>query len=226
MRVGMLICLLAALAALAAAQFEYYMPIFYYLPHTVYVGHARLGEAVYTYGSALEVVNVQSIPITFHGLNPGMEASPWLPNGTGIEYSYTRATALFNITNVNPHTDVEWYIYLLHSPDIWEGNPIPIIYDVSVIQSPDRWVRNPVSTVYGLSVAVKSGGGPVLNVSCLKALGNGFYNYTCPSSPRARMDYVMAYYAVAYSDVYIYKLVLVGTNFTGGITASGPSTMR
>jgi len=30
------------------------------------------------------------------------------------------------------------------------------------------------------------------------------------------------YYAAAYSDVYIYKFVLVGTNFTGGITASGP----
>jgi hypothetical protein len=202
MRVGMLICLLAALAALAAAQFEYYMPIFYYLPHTVYVGHAQFGEFVYSYGDVVEVVNGQSMPITFRGLNPGMEASPWLPNGTGIEYSYTRATALFNITNVNPRTDIEWYIYRIHSPGIWASNPVAIFY--------------------GLFATIKSGGGPVLNVSCLKALGNGFYNYTCPSSPKARMDFVLAYYAVAYSDVYIYKLVLVGTNFTGGITASGP----
>ncbi|PLC63987.1 hypothetical protein B7L68_05875 [Thermoproteus sp. CP80] len=188
MRVGMLICLLAALAALAAAQFEYYMPID---SHTVYIGQAQFGEFVYSYGDVAKIVNGQRVLITFHGLNPGMEASPWLPNGTGIEYSYTRATALFNITNVNPRTDVEWYIFGLSSPDIW--------------------VSIPVAIVYGLSVAVKSGG-PVLNVSCLKALGNGFYNYTCPSSPRARLDYVMAYYAAAYSNAYLYKFVLVRTN--------------
>jgi len=184
-----LICLLAALAALAAAQFEYYMPID---NHTVYIGQAQFGEFVYSYGDVAKIVNGQRVLITFHGLNPGMEASPWLPNGTGIEYSYTRATALFNITNVNPRTDVEWYIFGLSSPDIW--------------------VSIPVAIVYGLSVAVKSGGGPVLNVSCLKALGNGFYNYTCPSSPRARLDYVMAYYAAAYSNAYLYKFVLVRTN--------------
>jgi len=140
-----------------------------------------------------KIVNGQSIPITFHGLNPGMEASPWLPNGTGIEYSYTRATALFNITNVNPRTDVEWYIYNVPMP-----GPLAV------------WAGNPVAIIYGLFATIKSGGGPVLNVSCLKALGNGFYDYTCPSSPRARMDFVLAYYAVAYSDVYIHRLVFVG----------------
>jgi len=186
----MLICLLAALAALAAAQFEYYMPID---SHTVYVGQAQFGEFVHAYGDVAEIVNGQRVPITFHGLNPGMEASPWLPNGTGIEYSYTRATALFNITNVNPRTDVEWYIYNVPMP-----GPLAV------------WAGNPVAIIYGLFATIKSGGGPVLNVSCLKALGNGFYDYTCPSSPRARMDFVLAYYAVAYSDVYIHRLVFVG----------------
>ena len=195
----MLIYLLAALAALAAAQFEYYMPID---NHTVYVGQARFGEAVYVSGAVQEYVNGQYIGIVFRGLNPGMEASPWLPNGTGIEYSYTRATALFNITDVNPRADVKWYVFSVAFADVWSKLPATILY--------------------GLFATIKSGGGSVLNVSCLKALGNGFYNYTCPSSPKARMDFVLAYYAVAYSDVYIYKLVLVGTNFTGGITASGP----
>jgi len=76
MRVGLLICLLAALAVFATAQFLYYMPI---SSRTVYVGHAQLGEAVYTRGSALKVVNVQSMSITFRGVNPGMVASPWPP---------------------------------------------------------------------------------------------------------------------------------------------------
>ncbi len=210
MRVGMLICLLAALAALAAAQFVYYMKIGYPL-YMIYVGQAQFGEFVHAYGDVVEVVNGQRIPITFHGLNPGMEASPWLPNGTGIEYNYTRATALFNITNVDPRTDVEWYIYNVPMP-----GPLAV------------WAGNPVAIVYGLSVAVKSGGGPVLNVSCLKALGNGFYDYTCPSSPRARMDFVLAYYAVAYSDVYIYKLVFVGPSSPkyAYIAATAPRLME
>jgi hypothetical protein len=104
MRVSLLICLLAALAVLATAQFVYYMPIG---SRTVYVGHAHLGETVYTHGSALEVVNLQSMSITFRGVNPGMVASPWLPNGAGVEYSYTRAAALFNTTEIDPRKDVE-----------------------------------------------------------------------------------------------------------------------
>jgi hypothetical protein len=74
MRAGLLICLLTALAVFAVAQFLYYMPID---SRTVYVGHAQLGEAVYTRGSALKVVNLQSMSITFRGVNPGMVASPW-----------------------------------------------------------------------------------------------------------------------------------------------------
>ncbi len=218
MRVGLLICLLAALAVFATAQFVYYMPID---SHTVYVGHAHLGEAVYTHGSALKVVNVQSMLITFRGVNPGMVASPWLPNGAGVEYNYTRAAALFNITEIDPRKDVEWYIYLLHSADIWADNPLLIVYDVSYRHSPDIWERLPAAITYGLYVAVKSGDGPVLNLTCLKAWKNGLYNYTCPSSPRARLNYVMAYYAVTYSNVYIYKFVFAGA--TKNITASGPN---
>jgi hypothetical protein len=218
MRAGLLICLLAALAFFATAQFVYYMPID---SHTVYVGHAHLGEAVYTHGSALKVVNVQSMLITFRGVNPGMVASPWLPNGAGVEYNYTRATALFNITEIDPRKDVEWYIYFLHSADIWADNPILIFYKISYKHSPDIWERLPAAITYGLYVSVKSGDGPVLNLTCLKAWKNGFYNYTCPSSPRARLKYVMAYYAVTYSNVYIYKFVFAGA--TKNITASRPN---
>jgi hypothetical protein len=218
MRAGLLICLLTALAVLAVAQFLYYMPID---SRTVYVGHAQLGEAVYTRGSALEVVNLQSMSITFRGVNPGMVASPWLPNGAGVEYSYTRAAALFNTTEIDPRRDVEWYIYLLHSADIWADNSLLIVYDVSYRHSPDIWERLPAAITYGLYVAVKSGDGPMLDLTCLKAWKNGLYNYTCPSSPRARLNYVMAYYAVTYSNVYIYKFVFAGA--TKNITASGPN---
>ncbi|MFZ8808784.1 MAG: thermopsin-like protease [Pyrobaculum sp.] len=218
MRAGLLICLLTALAVFAVAQFLYYMPID---SRTVYVGHAHLGEAVYTHGSALKVVNLQSRLITFRGVNPGMVASPWLPNGASVEYSYTRAAALFNITEIDPRKDVEWYIYLLHSADIWAANPLLIVYDISYRHSPDIWERLPAAITYGLYVAVKSGDGPVLDLTCLKAWKNGLYNYTCPSSPRARLNYVMAYYAVTYSNVYIYKFAFAGA--TKNITASGPN---
>ena len=147
MRAGLLICLLTALAVFAVAQFLYYMPID---SHMVYVGHAQLGEAVYTRGSALEVVNLRSMSITFRGVNPGMVASPWLPNGAGVEYSYTRAAALFNTTEIDPRKDVEWYIYLLHSADIWADNPLLIVYDISYRHSPDIWERLPAAITYGL----------------------------------------------------------------------------
>jgi len=223
MRTGLLISLMATLAVFAMAQFVYYMPIF---GDTVYVGHARLGEAVYsedrdTYLSILKVVNGGEVSIAFHGANPGMVASPWLPNGTGIEYTYTRATALFNITQVDPRKDVEWYIYLLHSADLWVRNSLLLVYRISYKHSPNIWENGPAAIVYGLFAAVKSGSGPVLNLTCLKALGNSFYKYTCSSSPRARLNYVMAYYAVTYSNVYIYKYVFAGA--TNGTTASGPN---
>jgi hypothetical protein len=200
MRVGMLICLLTAVAFLAAAQFVYYkLPID---GRMVYARQAQLGEVVYVSGAVQDYVNGRYVGIVFRGVNPGMMASPWLPNGTGVEYSYTRATALFNITEVDPRRDVKWYVYNIHFTDIWEIKPVAIIY--------------------GLFAAVKSGGGPVLDTSCLKALGGGLYNYTCPQPPGPRLNYVIAYYAAAYSNAYIYKFVLVGTNFTGDIKVSGP----
>ena len=200
MRVGMLICLLTAVAFLAAAQFVYYkLPID---GRMVYARQAQLGEVVYVSGAVQDYVNGRYVGIVFRGVNPGMMASPWLPNSTGVEYSYTRATALFNITEVDPRRDVKWYVYNIHFTDIWEIKPVAIIY--------------------GLFAAVKSGGGPVLDTSCLKALGGGLYNYTCPQPPGPRLNYVIAYYAAAYSNAYIYKFVLVGTNFTGDIKVSGP----
>jgi hypothetical protein len=188
MRVGLLICLLAVLVA---AQFEYYVisPLSHF-PDTVYIGRAQFGELVWSYGIIEEVVNGRSVPTTFRGVNPGMATSQWLPNGTGIEYSYTRATALFNITEVDPRRDVKWYLYNIHYPDIWE-----------------TW---PVAIVYGLFATVKSGSGPMLNFSCLKPWANGLYWYRCPSPPGARLSYVVAFYEIAYSNVYIYTFVQEG----------------
>jgi len=188
MRIGLLICLLAALVA---AQFEYYVisPLTYF-PDTVYIGQAQFSELVWNYGIIEEVVNGQWIPTTFHGVNPGMATSQWLPNGTGIEYTYTRATALFNITQVDPRRDVKWYLYSIHYPNVWETKPVAI--------------------VYGLFATVKSGSGPMLNVSCLKPWANSLYWYRCPSPPRTKLSYVVASYAVAYSNVYIYTFVQEG----------------
>jgi hypothetical protein len=188
MRAGLLICLLAALAV---AQFECYVisPLSHF-PDTVYIGQAQLGEHVWKYGTIEEVVNGRWIPTTFRGVNPGMATSQWLPNGTGIEYTYTRATALFNITEVDPRRDVKWYLYSIHYPDIWEIKPVAV--------------------VYGLFATVKSGSSPMLNVSCLKPWANGLYWYSCPSPPGAKLNFVVASYAVAYSNVYIYTFVQEG----------------
>ncbi len=87
---------------------------------------------------------------TIYGMDPGMRASPWLPNGTIIEYTLIRTTALFEpVEDIDVRRDVKWYVFSnLHRNDIW-------------------WLK-PVGVRYGLRITVKSDDGPVLDFSCLK----------------------------------------------------------
>jgi hypothetical protein len=60
-----------------------------------------------------------------YGIDPGMRASPWLPNGTIIEYTFTRATALFEpVEDIDVRRDVKWYVFDIHYNDIWWRKPV------------------------------------------------------------------------------------------------------
>jgi len=104
-----------------------------------------------------------------YGIDPGMRASPWLPNGTIIEYTFTRATALFEpVEDIDVRSDVKWYVFSnLHFNDIW-------------------WLK-PVGVRHGLWITVKSDDRPVLDFSCLKHVTTRgarreVYNATCPGN--------------------------------------------
>ena len=109
---------------------------------------------------------------TIYGADPGMRASPWLPNGTHIEYAFTRATALLEpIEDIDVRRDVKWYVFTFHYNDIW-------------------W-RKPVGIRYGLEVVAKSDDRPVFDFNCLKyvktdKIARGarreVYNATCPGN--------------------------------------------
>jgi hypothetical protein len=126
---------------------------------------------------------------TIYGMDPGMRASPWLPNGTPIEYTFTRATALFEpIEDIDVRRDVKWYVFSnLHRNDIW-------------------WLK-PVGIRYGLWIAVKSDDRPPLDFSCLKyvktvttAWGARWevYNATCPGNI-STVYYVDVYFLYAWT---------------------------
>ena len=87
-------------------------------------------------------------PTVIYGIDPGMEASAWLLNGTPVEYTYTRATALFEPVEVDARQDVRWYVFRFHLNDIW-------------------WLK-PVGVRYGLRVTAKSDDRPLLDFSCIK----------------------------------------------------------
>ena len=107
---------------------------------------------------------------TIYGMDPGMRASAWLPNGTQIEYTFTRATALFEPVEVDVKRDVKWYVFTFHYNDVW-------------------WLI-PVGIRYGLRITVKSDDRPVLDFSCLKyvetvttqGVRREVYNMTCPGN--------------------------------------------
>jgi hypothetical protein len=124
---------------------------------------------------------------TIYGMDPGMKASPWLPNGTAIEYTFTRAMALFEPVEVDARRDVKWYVFDIHFNDIW-------------------WLK-PVGVRYGLRIAAKSDDRPPLDFSCLKHVKTVItvrgaklevYNATCPGNT-STVYYVDVYFMYAWT---------------------------
>jgi hypothetical protein len=125
---------------------------------------------------------------TIYGMDPGMRASPWLPNGTIIEYTFTRATALFEpVEDIDVRRDVKWYVFDIHYNDIW-------------------WLK-PVGVRYGLRITVKSDDRPVLDFSCLKYVKTvttarasrlNVYNATCPGNT-STVYFVDVYFMYAWT---------------------------
>jgi hypothetical protein len=120
---------------------------------------------------------------TIYGMDPGMKASPWFPNGTIIEYSFTRATALFEpVEDIDVRRDVKWYVFRIHYNDIW-------------------WLK-PVGIRYGLQVTAKSDDRPPLDFSCLKHVKTvgrrEVYNAMCPGDT-STVYYVDVYFLYAWT---------------------------
>jgi len=124
-----------------------------------------------------------------YGADPGMRTSAWLPDGTHIEYTFTRATALFEpVEDIDVRRDVKWYVFSnLHRNDIW-------------------WLK-PVGVRYGLQINVKSDDRPVFDFSCLKYVKTvttargarrEVYNATCPGNTSTKY-YVDVYFMYAWT---------------------------
>jgi hypothetical protein len=203
MRVGVLLLVAVALALLAYARYpSIYATYFmwgtsYTLDNFGFYGTAVTKEPLFLgdWAAPVKEVVLDSLPpdkpirdssryrrTEIYGMDPGMRASAWLPNGTQIEYTYTRATALFEPMEVDVRRDVKWYVYTFHRNDIW-------------------WLK-PVGIRYGLQVIVKSDDRTVLDFSCLKYVKTvtaqgarrEVYNMTCPgnaSTPYAVDAYFM-----------------------------------
>jgi hypothetical protein len=116
------------------------------------LGGSRRGG--YPRRASARYVDQRPLPVPPHRdirrMDPGMQASPWLPNGTHIEYAFTRATALFEpVEDIDVRRDVKWYVFTFHYNDIW-------------------WLK-PVGVRYGQQITVaKSDDRPVFDFSCLK----------------------------------------------------------
>ena len=165
------VVLAVALAALALAQFYAYDPGSSYVASVhgfwgVAVEAFQMGFGEFEHRYVEEVVGPgQYVRSVLYLVDPGMAASPWLPDGAAVEYTYTRATALFDApADVDAKRDVKWYVYTIHHTDIWQ--------------------RRPAGVKYGLQVAIKSDGRPVLD--CLvhvKDVGKKkVFNATCPGN--------------------------------------------
>jgi hypothetical protein len=208
MRVG--VVLLIALALLASSAYA-----LYYTNYTLYAmwsrtytldnfgfegisvakGPIRLGEwDVPVYDVLLDGLPPDRLirdrsryrSTTVYGMDPGMRASAWLPNGTPIECTFTRATALFEPAEVVARIDVKWYVHTIHLNDVW-------------------WLK-PVGVRYGLRITVKSDDRPPLDFSCLKYVKTvtsqgarqEVYNATCPGDT-STVYYVNVYFMYAWT---------------------------
>ncbi len=144
---------------------------------------------------------------TVYGMDPGMRASPWLPNGTAIEYTFTRATALFEpVKDIDARKDVKWYVHTIHLNDVW-------------------WLK-PVGVRYGLRITVKSDDRPVLDFSCLKYVKTvttrgarrEVYNATCPGNT-STVYYVDVYFMYAWTGEK--QLCIFAESFNAGEYVAG-----
>jgi len=143
---------------------------------------------------------------TIYGMDPGMRASAWLPNGTAIAYTFTRATALFEPVEVDARRDVKWYVHTIHFNDIW-------------------WLK-PVGVRYGLRITVKSDDRPVLDFSCLKYVKTvttqgtrrEVYNATCPGNT-STVYYVDVYFMYAWTGEK--QLCIFAESFNAGEYVAG-----
>jgi len=181
----------------------------------VTIGPIRLGE----WDVPVEEVILDGLPpdklirdrsryrsTTIYGMDPGMKASPWLPNGTIIEYTFTRATALFEPVEVDARRDVKWYVFNIHYNDIW-------------------W-RKPVGVRYGLQVAAKSDDRPVLDFSCLKYVKTvttrgatrEVYKAVCPGNT-STVYFVNVYFMYAWTGEK--KLCIFAESFNAGEYVAG-----
>ena len=143
-----------------------------------------------------------------YGIDPGMRASPWLPNGTHIEYTFTRATALFEpVEDIDARRDVKWYVFDIHYNDIW-------------------WLR-PAGVRYGLRIAAKSDDRPPLDFSCLKYVKTvttargakrEVYNATCPGNI-STVYFVNVYFIYAWTGEK--KLCTLAQSFNAGEYVAG-----
>jgi len=173
----------------AWAQFYSYSPASRYMASVEYgfmgvaVEASQIGFGEFEHRYVAEVVGPgQYVRSVLYVINPGMAASPWLPDGTAVEYTYTRATALFDAPpDVEAQRDVKWYIYYgLHREDIWR--------------------LKPAGVQYGLQVAIKSDGRPVLD--CLVHVKDvkkslRVFNATCPGNT-STVYIVHVYYFVTW----------------------------
>jgi hypothetical protein len=206
MRVG--IVLLAALVLLAASAYggyltnytlytmhspSYTLLNFHFVGIAVTKGLIALGDRENRF---VEEVVLDGLPpdtlirdlsryrsTTIYGMDPGMRASPWLPNGTPIEYTFTRATALFEpVEDVDVRRDVKWYVFDIHFNDVW-------------------WLK-PAGVRYGLEIAAKSDDRPPLDFSCLKHVKTvgrrEVYNATCPGNT-STVYFVDVYFMYAWT---------------------------
>ncbi len=143
---------------------------------------------------------------TVYGIDPGMRASAWLPNGVAIEYTFTRATALFEHVEVDARRDVKWYVHTIHFNDVW-------------------WLK-PVGIRYGLWITVKSDDRPPLDFSCLKYVKTvtsqgarwEVYNATCTGNT-STVYYVDVYFMYAWTGEK--QLCIFASSFNAGEYVAG-----
>jgi hypothetical protein len=117
----------------------YTLSNFHFVGVAVTKGSIALGESEHRF---VEEVVLDGLPpdtlirdrsryrrTVLYGIDPGMRASPWLPNGTRIEYTFTRATALFEpVEDIDVRRDVKWYVFNIHYNDVWWLRPAGIRY--------------------------------------------------------------------------------------------------